>query len=126
MSRESNFDASGCATGGCGGCGCVLTLGLALSLFGAAIGGACSVRVPLTESNFSFAGAVGHKEVTTEALPNYLQQKVASNYDFINGTQSLTIGPAEGISITVLGEQPGSPAIDLHLDITKRRPQPTQ
>lgn len=33
----------------------------------------------------------------------------------INHTTTLTIGPAEGTALIVLGKQPGAPVVDLHL-----------
>lgn len=104
------------------GCGCstpvsVLTIGLGLTIFGAAIGGGCSVRIPLTEASISAAGSVGSNQASRDALPDYLNAKVASNRDFINSTHTLNIGPAEGTGLFVVGEQPGSPLIDLYLAI---------
>jgi hypothetical protein len=107
--------------GGCGG-GCasvivVLTAGLILSLFNAAVGIGVSVRVPFTSStNVTLAGSVGKKEKAPEALPPYVHGKLASNANFINGSQTLTIWVAEGTVIFVAGHQEGAPLIDLHLE----------
>ena len=108
--------------GGCGGCagGCssvlvVLILGLLLSLFNTAISIGVSIRVPFTQSNLSLAGSVGHKQKAVIVLPNYLEGRVAGNGNFINHTSTLTIGPAEGVGLAVLGKQPGAPVVDLHL-----------
>jgi hypothetical protein len=107
--------------GGCGG-GCasvivVLTLGLILSLFDAAIGIGVSVRVPFTTStNVTLAGSVGEKEKAPDALPAYVHGKLGGNQNFINGSQSLTIWVAEGTVIFIAGQQQGAPLIDLHLE----------
>jgi hypothetical protein len=107
--------------GGCGGYGCasvgvVLTLGLLLSLFNAAIGIGVSVRVPLTSANVTLAGSVGKKDKSPDALPPYVHGKLGGNQNFVNGSQSLTIWVAEGTVIFVVGQQEGAPLIDLHLE----------
>lgn len=118
MSRESESERSGCSVG-CASVPSVLTVGLALSIFGAAIGGGCSARIPLTESNVSVAGSIGEKNASRRALPNYLIDRLGSNYDFINSSTSLTIWSAEGNGILVVGEQPGAPWVDLNISFTK-------
>jgi hypothetical protein len=107
---------------GCGGCGAgcasvlvVLTVGVLLSLFNAAIGIGASIRVPFTDSNLTVAGSVGQKEKAVGSLPGYTQGKLGGNQNFINQSTTLTIGPAEGTGLIVLGKQPGAPIIDLHL-----------
>jgi len=106
--------------GGCG-CGCasvvvVLTAGLLLTLFNTAVGIGVSVRVPFTASNVSLAGSVGKKEKAPEALPPYLHGRLASNENFINQSNTLTIWVAQGTAIFVVGHQEGAPALDLHLE----------
>jgi len=109
--------------GGCSGCGggcasviVVLTFGLLLSIFNAALGIGLSVRVPFTGSNITVAGAVGQKDKVDGALPVYIQQKLAGNQNFINQTSTLTIWVAEGAGVVVVGHQEGAPVIDLHLE----------
>lgn len=107
--------------GGCG-CGCagvfiVLTVGLLLSIFNADVGIGLSVRVPFTNANATVAGSVGKKDKAPDALPAYVRQKLGSNQDFINGSNTLTIWVAEGTSIVVIGDQPGAPVVDLHLEL---------
>jgi hypothetical protein len=107
--------------GGTWGCGCasvlvVLTVGLILSLFNAAIGVGASVRVPFTDSNLTIAGSVGTKGKTPDALPGYTRGRLGGNQNFVNHTTTLTIGPAEGAVLIVLGKQAGAPIIDLHLE----------
>lgn len=107
--------------GGRFGCGCasvfvVLTVGLLLTLFDTAIGIGVSARVPFTSSNVSLAGSVGKKEKAPEALPPYLHGRLASNENFINQSNTLTIWVAEGTAILVVGHQEGAPALDLHLE----------
>jgi hypothetical protein len=107
---------------GCGGCGAgcaslvvVLTIGLLLSLFNAAVGIGLSIRVPFTESNLTLAGSVGQKQKAVETLPGYTAGRLGGNQNFINHTTTLTIGPAEGTALIVLGKQPGAPIADLNL-----------
>jgi hypothetical protein len=108
--------------GGTGGCGCasifvVLTAGLVLSLFNAAIGAGVSVRVPFTSAtNITVAGSVGQKDKAPAALPPYVHGKLGGNQNFVNGSQTLTIWVAEGTVIFVIGQQEGAPLIDLHLE----------
>ena len=95
----------------------VLTVGLILSLFNAAVGIGVSFRVPFTSStNVTLAGSVGKKEKALDALPPYVHGKLAGNQNFINGSQSLTIWVAEGTVIFVAGQQEGAPLVDLHLE----------
>ncbi len=107
--------------GGCG-CGCasvlvVLTAGLLLSLFNADIGIGLSVRIPFTQSNITVAGSVGKKEKVTEVLPAYTRERLGGNQNFINQSTTLTIGPAEGTGLLVVGKQEGAPVVDLHIDL---------
>lgn len=94
----------------------VLTIGLLLSLFNAALGIGVSVGVPFTHSNLTVAGTVGKKEKAVESLPGYTTGRLGGNQNFINHTTTLTIGPAEGTALIVLGRQPGAPTVDLHLE----------
>jgi hypothetical protein len=93
----------------------VLIVGIALSLFNIGIGVGASVRVPFTQSNLTLAGTIGAKEKTVAAMPNYTHGRLGGNQNFINHSQSLTIGPAEGATLLVLGRQAGAPVVDLHL-----------
>lgn len=113
--RYRNRGCRGCG-GGCASVIVVLTVGLILTLFNASIGIGASVRVPFTDSNLTIAGAVGKKEKAAASLPGYVQDKVGSNQNFINQTNTLTIWVAEGIVIVVVGHQDGAPIIDLHLE----------
>lgn len=100
---------------GCGGFLFVLVVGIALSLFNIDIGIGVSVRLPSTQSNLTLAGSIGAKEKTTDALPAYTHGRLGGNQNFINHSQTLTIGPAEGATLLVLGKQEGAPAVDLRL-----------
>lgn len=104
----------GCGSG-CGGAILVLTVGLLLCVFNTAIGVGVSARIPFTGTNVTLAGAIGQKAKVDGALPTYVQEKLASNQNFINQTSTLTIWVAEGAGLVVIGHQDGSPAIDLHL-----------
>ncbi len=66
-------------------------------------------------SNLTVAGSVGQKQKAVESLPGYAQGRLGGNQNFINQTTALTIGPAEGTALIVLGKQPGVPIVDLHL-----------
>jgi hypothetical protein len=103
------------------GCGCtsvvvVLTAGLILSLFNAAIGLGASVRIPFTASNLTVAGSLGTKQKAPDVLPVYTRGRLGGNQNFINHSSTLTIGPAEGAYLIVLGKQDAAPIIDLHLE----------
>jgi hypothetical protein len=93
----------------------VLTLGLLLSLFSASIGIGVSIRVPFTHSNLTVAGSVGQKQKAAGSLPGYTEGRLGGNHNLINHTTTLTIGPAEGTALILLGKQPGAPIADLHL-----------
>jgi len=93
----------------------VLLFGGALSLFGAVCGVGVSVGIPLTQSNITVAGSIGAKDKATDGLPNYTEGRLAGNQNFINQSSTLTIGPAEGAVVFIVGAQPGAPAVDLHL-----------
>jgi hypothetical protein len=97
-----------------------MVVGIILAIFATNLGIGVSVRVPFTESNLSVAGSVGSKELAIDTLPNYLEQKVADNSNFINQSITLTIWPAEVVSIIVVGKQEGAPVVDVHLDAERR------
>jgi hypothetical protein len=104
------------------GCGCggglflaVLTVGIVLSLFSASLGAGVSVRVPFTQSNVTVAGSLGAKDKAVGSLPDYTQGRLGRNQNFFNNSTTLTIGPAEGAVLIVIGRQDGAPAVDLHL-----------
>ena len=106
------------------GCGCggglfflVLTVGIVFSLFNLVAGIGLSVRIPLTQSNFTVAGSLGAKDKTMGALPDYVQGRLGRNQNFFNNSTTMTIGPAEGAGVVVIGKQEGAPPIDLHLDL---------
>ena len=104
------------------GCGCggglflaVLTVGIVLSLFSASLGAGVSVRIPFTQSNVTVAGSLGAKDKAVGSLPDYTQGRLGRNQNFFNNSTTLTIGPAEGAVLIVIGRQDGAPAVDLHL-----------
>jgi hypothetical protein len=109
-------DRGGCG-GGCASIVVVLTVGLVLSLFSAAVGIGASVRIPFTSSNLTVAGSVGKKEKAVDALPGYVRGKLGGNQNLINQSNTLTIWVAEGTAIILLGQQEGAPAVDLHLEL---------
>jgi hypothetical protein len=106
------------------GCGCggglfffVLTVGILLSLFNVGIGIGASVRIPFTESNLTVAGVVGAKSKAVAAMPSYTDGRLGGNQNLFNNSTTMTIGPAEGAALVIIGKQDDAPALDLHLDI---------
>lgn len=106
------------------GCGCsgglfifVLTVGILLSIFNVGIGIGASVRIPFTESNLTIAGVVGAKSKAVAAMPSYTYGRLGGNQNFFNNSTTMTIGPAEGAALVIIGRQDDVPAIDLHLDL---------
>jgi hypothetical protein len=104
------------------GCGCsgggfllVLTVGIVLSLFNTGVGVGVSVRVPFTQSNLTVAGSIGAKDKAVGSLPEYTDGRLGGNQNFFNNSTTMTIGPAEGAALVILGKQDGAPAVDLHL-----------
>jgi len=106
---------------GCGclsGCGTfvfIFVVGGLLSLFGSVFGLGLSIGIPLTQSNVTVAGSIGTKTKISEGLPTYVRERLAGNQNFINQSGTLTVGPAEGAAIFVVGGQEGAPAVDLHI-----------
>ncbi len=95
----------------------MLTVGILLSLFNVGIGIGASVRIPLTESNLTIAGVVGAKGKAVAAFPRYTDGRLGGNQNLFNNSTTMTIGPAEGAALVIIGKQDDAPAIDLHLDI---------
>jgi hypothetical protein len=93
----------------------VLTVGIILSLFQADIGIGISFRIPFTPSNATAAAALGAKERAIGTLPSYTEGRLGGNQNFINYSQALTIGPAEGAALVVVGNQKSAPVFDIHL-----------
>ena len=109
-------DRSGCGCfGGCGTLVFVFLLGGALSLFNAAFGIGVSVGVPFMQSNVTVAGAIGTKAKTTDGLPAYAKDRLAGNQNFVNQSGTVTVGPAEGAGVFIIGKQEGAPAVDLFI-----------
>jgi hypothetical protein len=106
------------------GCGCgfagfflVLTVGIVLSLFNTDVGIGVSVRIPFTSSNVTIAGSVGSKTKAVGALPYYTEGRLGGNQNFFNNSSTMTIGPAEGTALVIVGKQDGAPPVDLHLEV---------
>ncbi len=104
----------GCGCGG-GGFLLVLTVGILLSLFNTGVGVGVSVRIPFTHSNLTVAASIGAKDKTVGSLPRYTQGRLGGNQNFFNNSTTMTIGPAEGAAIVIVGRQADAPAVDLHL-----------
>ena len=106
------------------GCGCggglfffVLTVGIILSLVNIGIGIGLSVRIPFTSSNLTIAGVVGAKSKAVAAMPSYTDGRLGGNQNLFNNSTTMTIGPAEGAALVIIGRQDGAPVVDLHLDV---------
>ena len=93
----------------------VLTVGILLSLFNAGVGVGVSVRVPFTQSNVTLAGSIGAKDKAVGALPVYTEGRLGGNQNFFNNSTTMTIGPAEGTALVIVGKQDDAPAVDLHI-----------
>jgi hypothetical protein len=108
------YRSRGCGFG-CGGFFLVLTVGILLSLFGTGVGIGVSVRIPFTSSNLTIAGSIGSKDKAVSALPSYTEGRLGGNQNFFNNSTTMTIGPAEGAALVIIGKQDGAPPVDLHL-----------
>lgn len=93
----------------------VLTVGIVLSLFNTGLGAGVSVRIPFTESNLTLAASIGAKDKAVGSLPAYTDGRLGGNQNFFNNSTTMTIGPAEGAALVIIGKQDGAPALDLHL-----------
>ena len=111
---RTRFRSRGCGCGG-GGFFVVLTVGIVLSLFNAGVGIGVSVRIPFTQSNVTVAGSLGAKSKAVDALPNYTAGRLGGNQNFFNNSSTITIGPAEGAALVIIGRQDDAPTADLHL-----------
>jgi hypothetical protein len=111
---RTRYRNRGCGCGG-GGFFLVLTVGIVLSLFNAGVGVGVSVRVPFTQSNVTLAASIGAKEKAVSALPSYTVGRLGGNQNFFNNSTTMTIGPAEGAALVIIGKQDDAPAVDLHL-----------
>jgi hypothetical protein len=114
--RRSRYRNRGCGCGG-GLFFLVLTVGILLSLLNVGVGIGASVRIPFTQSNLTIAGVVGAKSKAVAAMPSYTDGRLGGNQNFFNNSTTMTIGPAEGAALVIIGKQDGAPALDLHLDI---------
>jgi len=111
---RSRYRNRGCGCGG-GGFLLVLTVGIALSLFNTGVGVGVSVRIPFTQSNVTIAGSIGAKDKAVGSLPPYTDGRLGGNQNFFNNSTTMTIGPAEGAAVVIIGKQDDAPALDLHL-----------
>jgi len=113
-SIRTRYSNRGCGCG-CAGFFLVLTVGILLSLFDAGVGIGVSARIPFTASNVTVAGSIGAKDKTVKALPDYTEGRLGGNQNFFNNSTTMTIWPAEGAVVVIVGKQDGAPALDLHL-----------
>jgi hypothetical protein len=111
---RTRYRNRGCGCG-CGGFLLVLTVGILLSLLQSNVGIGVSVRIPFTGSNLTVAGSLGAKDKAEEALPAYTKGRLGGNQNFFNNSTTMTIGPAEGAALVVIGRQDGAPPLDLHI-----------
>jgi len=114
--KRGRFRPGGCGCwSGCGGFIFVFLFGGLLSLFNAAFGLGVSAGIPFTPSSITVAGSIGAKAKVVDALPGYAKGRLAGNENFINNSTTLTVGPAEGAGLLVIGVQEGAPTVDLFL-----------
>lgn len=113
---RTRYRSRGCGFG-CGGFFFVLTVGIVLALLNIGIGVGVSVRIPSTTTNLTIAGSVGAKDKAVGALPHYTAGRLGGNQNLFNNSTTMTIGPAEGATLVVIGRQDGAPALDLHLEL---------
>ncbi len=93
-------------------------VGIGLAAFNADVGVGASIRVPFMDSNITWAGSIGAKDKSKDALPRYIQERVGENQNFINNSDSLTIGPVQGRNALIVGKQEMAPKIiGLHFDL---------
>jgi hypothetical protein len=114
--RRSRYRNRGCGCGG-GLFFLVLTVGILLSLLNVGVGIGASVRIPFTQSNLTIAGVVGAKSKAVAAMPSYTDGRLGGNQNFFNNSTTMTIGPAEGAALVIIGKQDDAPAVDLHLEV---------
>jgi len=114
--RYRDRGCTGCG-GGCAGFFFVLIVGIILSLFNVGVGIGVSVRIPLTTSNVTLAGSVGTKDKAVRELPDYTDGRLGGNQNLFNNSTTMTIGPAEGAALIIIGKQDGAPPLDLHLGV---------
>jgi hypothetical protein len=114
VSKRGRYRNRGCGCG-CGGFFLVLTVGIVLSLFNTGVGIGVSVRIPFTSSNLTVAGSIGPKDKAVSSLPSYTEGRLGGNQNFFNNSTTMTIGPAEGAALVIVGKQDGAPPLDLHL-----------
>ena len=113
---RTRYRNRGCGCGG-GGFLLVVTVGIVLSVFNAGVGAGLSVRIPFTQSNVTIAGSIGAKDKAAGSLPAYTDGRLGGNQNFFNNSSTITIGPAEGAALVIIGRQDGAPAVDLHLAV---------
>jgi hypothetical protein len=106
----------GCGCGG-GGFFFVLTVGIVLALLNVGVGIGVSIRIPFTSSNFTIAASVGAKDKAVHSMPDYTEGRLGGNQNFFNNSTTMTIGPAEGAVLVIIGKQDGAPVVDLHLAV---------
>ena len=111
---RTRYNNRGCGCGG-GGFLLVLTVGIVLSLFNTGVGVGASLRIPFTQSNLTVAASIGAKDKAVGSLPAYTEGRLGGNQNFFNNSTTMTIGPAEGAAVVIIGKQDGAPAVDLHL-----------
>lgn len=120
MLQERDSGCSGSAIG-CGCSGSIVAIGVALGLFGLAIAGRASMRIPFTDANITWGGSMGAKDLTREASQSaYISTRIAGRDNFLNTTHTATFLESEWTNIFIIGKQEGAPAIDLGFDIARR------
>ena len=93
----------------------MLTVGILLAVLHLVVAIGISLRIPFTPANATLAAAIGTKQEVADAMPAYTHGRLGGNQNLVNHSQSLTLGPAEGAVLFVIGRQEGAPGFDLHL-----------
>src|SRR2546428_9737308 len=100
LTTRTRYRNRGCGFG-CASFFFVLTVGIVLSLFNAALSFGVSVRVPLTDSNFTVAGSVGGKDKAVVALPHYEEGRVGANENFFRNVLTHTLLRAQAFTASL-------------------------
>lgn len=95
----------------------VITIGLILMLVNIGLSLGLTLRIPTTNANLTIVGCLGEKNKALSSLPSYLKGRLGNNQDFINHSMTMTVGPIEGCEMGIIGDQPGSPTIGIHIKV---------
>lgn len=95
----------------------VITVGLVLMLMNIGLSLGLSFRIPATNANLTLVGCIGEKNKAVASLPSYARDHLGSNKDFISHTMTTTVWNIEGCEMGIIGNQPGSPTLGIHIGV---------